>query len=206
MTKCSLVKQQFILSKELSNQPFCRGIGRPLQKGWLDNSFDKMTQAPLCRTLLSTFFSRTKKIRALWFPIILESASSSSSSSSSSKSREFGLHDLLGLDYDLYLSFMKECGLIYSFQHNKTRSTIVVPSVVKGRYNPAGYTWDDFLSEFHLSADIELSYICPEMELRNIIFEWENLVRVLLFWNSSGRGFAILDLRSDLAVATSKKN
>jgi hypothetical protein len=66
----------------------------------------------------------------------------------------FGLNALLGLDYDIYISFMKRCGLIISFKHNRSRTIVDVPSI-----NKSGYTWNDFISEFELSF-IEVAYVC----------------------------------------------
>ncbi len=66
----------------------------------------------------------------------------------------FGLNALLGLDYDIYISFMKRCGLIISFKHNRSGTIVDVPSI-----NKSGYTWNDFISEFELSF-IEVAYVC----------------------------------------------
>ena len=108
-----------------------------------------------CRRLLAHFFDRTRNIRAHWFPILLEESQRSSSSS------EFGLHTLLGLDYELYITLMKKCGLIHNMKSNRSGTLMDVPSINNGKFNKLGYTWSDFLAEYQLTF-IEVAYICTK--------------------------------------------
>jgi len=114
-----------------------------------------------CRLLLAKFFEYTKKIRAHWFLIISEENGSSSSSSSKQTNNAFALHHLLGLDYnDMYIPFMKKCGLIHTMKHNRSGAMIDVPSINIGHFNKSGYTWNDFLAEHKLYDSIEVAYFC----------------------------------------------
>jgi hypothetical protein len=114
-----------------------------------------------CRQLLANFFKRTKKNCAHWFPIILEKPDESSSSISGSyANKELGLNTLLGMNYeDIYIPFMKRCGLITNFKHNKTGAIMDVPNIHRGGFNKSGYTWEMFLVEFKLDF-LEVAYIC----------------------------------------------
>jgi hypothetical protein len=58
---------------------------------------------------------------------------------------------------DIYIPFMKRCGLIINFRHNKTGAIMDVPSICRGRFNKSGYTWEMFLEELDY---LEVAYIC----------------------------------------------
>ncbi len=109
-----------------------------------------------CRLLLANSFEHTKKIRARWFLIISEENGSSSSSKQTNNA--FALNHLLGLDYnDMYIPFMKKCGLIFTMKHNNSGAMIDVPSINIGHLNKSGYTWNDFLAEHKLYDSIEVA-------------------------------------------------
>jgi hypothetical protein len=59
---------------------------------------------------------------------------------------------------DIYIPFMRRCGLIINFKCNKTGAIMDVSSICRGRFNKSGYTWEMFLAEFKLDY-LEIAYI-----------------------------------------------
>jgi hypothetical protein len=92
------------------------------------------------RQLLAHFLNvASREIKAQWFPILSDGGDS--------------LAVLLGTDYNRrYLPFMISCGLI---KITSCRSKQYL-TLCQKRTAKHGYTWDDFLAEFHFT-NLEMS-------------------------------------------------
>jgi hypothetical protein len=102
------------------------------------------TVSQCCRRLLADFLnSASREITAQWFPIISDGGDS--------------LAVLLGMDYkQRYLPFMISCGLIKITSCRSKKYLTLSQKRIKN-----GYTWDDFLAEFHLTnLEMSTSFIC----------------------------------------------
>jgi hypothetical protein len=106
-----------------------------------------------CRRLLADFLnSASREITAQWFPIISDGGDS--------------LAVLLGMDYkQRYLPFMISCGLIKITSCRSKKYLTLSQKRIKN-----GYTWDDFLAEFHLTnLEMSTSFISKYSKAMSLI-------------------------------------
>ncbi len=112
------------------------------------------TVTKTCRQLLAHFLNvASREIKAQWFPVLSDGGDS--------------LAVLLGMDYNRrYLPFMISCGLI---KITSCRSKQYL-TLCQKRTAKHGYTWDDFLAEFHLTnLEMSTSFISKYSKAMSLI-------------------------------------
>ncbi len=105
-----------------------------------------------CRKALANFFQALERARrplsARWLRII-----DGKQSGNNNFTKIPDLSRLLGMDYEMYLPFMLQCGLVRMGRKNQP-----IVSIAKSKKN-GSYIWDEFIAEYKLNLEISHVYL-----------------------------------------------
>ena len=105
-----------------------------------------------CRKALANFFQALERARrplsARWLRII-----DGKQSGNNNCTKIPDLSRLLGMDYEMYLPFMLQCGLVRMGRKNQP-----IVSIAKSKKN-GSYIWDEFIAEYKLNLEISHVYL-----------------------------------------------